>query len=210
MEKKIKLYKFNELDKEIQDKLVEKEKEYEYDSFCEWNLEDLMKEEAKKLLQENFKNATFNEVLYDLSYCQGCGSMISFEIDLQDLNNKYKIFTTKEIEKIKNDKYGNTNIIVKHYDYCNYYHENSYDLDYLDLEYYNEYLDTNKKAEEKLNKLIELFKSDIYLMNCELTKKGYALLEDDDYFTRCSYDYLENISEDLYFKNGDIYKGDYE
>ena len=46
-------------------------------------------------------------------------------------------------------------------------------------------------------------------MNGELTKRGYDLLEDDDYFTRISYEYLEN-NDELYFKNGDIYKGDYE
>ena len=47
-------------------------------------------------------------------------------------------------------------------------------------------------------------------MNKELTRRGYALLEDDDYFTQMAYDYLENVNENLYFKNGDIYNEEYE
>lgn len=227
MEKKIKLYKFNELEKEIQDKLVEKEKELEYESFCEWQLEDLMEEESKDLLKQYFNNATFNKVYYDLSYSQGCGSMIEFTINIEDINNKYHILTNEELRYIQ-DKGIINEIKIYHNDNL-YYHEYTFSIDYYDNFGYWDYEDIKEEyniKEEDFNnlenKIINFlsdynkhdtesqFIKDIINMNRELTKRGYNLLEDDDYFTRCSYDYLENISEDLYFKNGDIYKGDYE
>jgi len=228
MEKKIKLYKFNELEKDIQDKLVEKEKELEYESFCEWQLEDLMEEESKDLLKQYFNNATFNKVYYDLSYSQGSGSMIAFTINIKDINNKYHILSDEELEIIQ--KYDLISDIEIIHDNSLYQHEYTFKIScYSDftMDIYNEdikyeYKDFKEKDYtnmiQKIENLINnynkhytdsQFIKDIINMNEELTQRGYALLEDDDYFTQISYEYLEN-DDKLYFKNGDIYKGDYE
>lgn len=76
-----KIYNFNELDEKIQKKLIEKEKESQKELFCECFLLDEMQEKAKELLQKYFKNnATFKRVFYSLSYCQGDGAMIEFDL----------------------------------------------------------------------------------------------------------------------------------
>ena len=97
-----KIYNFNELDEEIQKKLIEKEKENQKELFCECFLLEEMQEKAKELLQKYFKNnATFESVFYSLSYCQGDGAMIEFEL-----------------------KYYNKIVKIKHNGH--YYHESSF------------------------------------------------------------------------------------
>lgn len=108
------VYKFNELTKEIQEELLEKETNNCQNFFCEFFLKDEMEEKAKKLLNTFFgENAEFNRVLYDLSYCQGSGAMIEFEL-----------------------KYYNSNISIKNYGL--YSHEYSFIIDYNNYNYLNE------------------------------------------------------------------------
>ena len=47
----IKIYKFDELSKDIQENLIEKEKEYQLDAYCECFLLEDMQEEAKSYLK---------------------------------------------------------------------------------------------------------------------------------------------------------------
>ena len=108
------VYKFNELSEKIQEELLEKETSNCQNFFCEFFLKDEMEEKAKELLNIFFgKNAKFNRVLYDLSYCQGSGAMIEFKL-----------------------KYYNSNISIKNYGL--YSHEYSFIIDYDDYNYLNE------------------------------------------------------------------------
>lgn len=108
--KKYDVYNFNELSKEIQKKLIEKEIQDQHEFYIDNYLFEDMQEEAKKLLQKYFKNnkTEFKMVYYDLDYCQGRGAMIEF--------NLY---------------YYNKYIKIKHYG--NYEHERSFIIDSWDL-----------------------------------------------------------------------------
>ena len=69
------IYKFDELSKEVQKKVIEKESE----NLKELEIEDFLKDEmefyGQQLLEENFGDkAIFKNVYYDLSYCQGSGT----------------------------------------------------------------------------------------------------------------------------------------
>lgn len=123
--KVIKIYKFDELSKDIQEKLIEKEKKYQLDVYCECFLLEDMQEEAKRLLQKYFGDkATFKEVYYDLSYCQGSGAMIEFDLI-----------------------YYNKHVTIKH-DSNLYYHENSFTI----IESYGEEL-TEKQYKQLKSKI---------------------------------------------------------
>lgn len=104
--KAINIYEFKELKKDIQDRLIEEERQEQVNDFCNYFLQDEMEEKAKELLKNYFGNkATFKNVYYDLSYCQGSGAMIEFDL-----------------------KYYNEDIEIKH---CgSYSHENSFNYLY--------------------------------------------------------------------------------
>lgn len=72
------VYKFEELEKEIQEKLIEEEKESQYNDYLESFLYEDLREEAKRILKENIKDAELNNIYYSLSYCQGDGAMMEF------------------------------------------------------------------------------------------------------------------------------------
>lgn len=80
--KKYDVYNFNELSKEIQKKLIEKEIQEQNEFYIDNFLFEDMQEEAKQLLQKYFKNnkTEFKAIYYDLSYCQGRGAMIEFNL----------------------------------------------------------------------------------------------------------------------------------
>lgn len=162
-----KVYEFHELDKDIQEKLIEKEREYQKESYCEDFLEYDMTEKAKKLLQKYFKQkAVFSGINYSLSYCQGDGAMIEFEVEY----------------------YGRL-IYVKHDNYCHYYHERSFCLEYANYDYLTD--NQEKQLKEK-----------IYNMNYELMKYGYELIEQE----YSEDDIIEILSENEYFIDGTIYQ----
>ena len=87
IQKEYVLYKFDELSSDVQEKVLEKYIDIEYQGYLEYCLSDDMENLARDLLQTYFKGANYNNIYYDLSYCQGSGSMIAFNIDLEDLNN---------------------------------------------------------------------------------------------------------------------------
>lgn len=100
------IYEFDELPQDIRQKVIEKEAE----NIREADIEDFLKEEmeflATQLLEENFEEkAVFQGVYYSLSYCQGDGAMIEF-----DLN------------------YCGKNVEIRHNPYCHYYHERSFEI----------------------------------------------------------------------------------
>lgn len=178
---KINIYDFKELDKKIQERLIEDEAEMQADDYYRTQLYNDIKDYACKLLRDNFKDSLFLDVYYDLSYAQGSGAMIEFDINIEALNNKYKMLTKKEIEEI-----GITTISVKHVG--NYYHALSFNIDYID-------------TSDKLDKMIEKFKEDIIDMNEQLTKKGYEYMD----FVSDRETLIDILEENKYLKNGTVY-----
>lgn len=191
---KINVYDFKELDKKIQERLIEEEQETQAAIYYETLLDNDMQDYACKLLKDNFKDSLFVDVYYDLSYTQVNGAMIEFDINIEALNNKYKMLTKKEIEKI--EETGFTTISVKHWG--NYCHALSFDLDYQD---YTFYIDNFYKTQEKLDKMIKKFKEDIIDMNEQLTKKGYEYID----FVTDRGTLIDILEENKYLKNGTVY-----
>ena len=87
--KEYEVYKFNELEKDVQEEVLKRYKESEYDFYIDNDLYDDMVDLAQNTLENYFKGAKYNNIYYDLSYSQGSGAMVEFNIDLKDLNNKY-------------------------------------------------------------------------------------------------------------------------
>ena len=188
---KINIYEFKELDKKIQERLIEDMAEIQEDDYYRTQLYNDIKDYACKLLRDNFKDSLFLDVYYDLSYGQGSGAMIEFNINIEALNNKYKMLTKKEIEKI--EETGFTTISIKHVG--NYYHALSFDIDYTF------YIDNSDKLQEKLDKMIEKFKEDIIDINEQVTKKGYEFMD----FVSDRETLIDILEENKYLKNGTIY-----
>ena len=100
------IYEFDELPQDIRKKVIEREAE----NIREADIEDFLEEEMRflaiKLLEENFgEKAVFQDVHYSLSYCQGDGTMIEF-----DLN------------------YCGKDVKIRHNSFCHYYHERSFEI----------------------------------------------------------------------------------
>lgn len=204
------VYKFEELSEEVKEQLIEEQSEKEYESFCEWELETLMNEDAVNLLESIFGEKACSNVvsMYDLSYSQGSGAMIQFDIYLEDANKKLKIFTDKEMEIFK--CYGS---LIKVYHNDNwYYHERSFAIDTLELNYSLDYAFNNEeitekkynKLEEKIEKFENAFYDMVYDINKEHTKVGYGMLEDTEYFKERAEEWL-SCNENLYLKDGEIF-----
>ena len=124
------IYNFDELSKEVQKKVIEREAE----SLRDLEIEDFLKEEmefyAQQLLEENFGDkAIFKNVYYDLSYCQGSGAIIEFELN-----------------------YYGKKLIVQHDVYCHYYHSNSFEIVALDKELTKKQYENLKEKIIKINK----------------------------------------------------------
>lgn len=127
------VYNFNELSKEVQKKVIEREEK----EIRELEIEDFLKEEmefyAQQLLEENFGDkAIFKNVYYDLSYCQGSGAIIEFELN-----------------------YYGKNLIVQHDVYCHYYHSNSFEIVELDKELTQKQYENLKEKIYNINKELE-------------------------------------------------------
>ena len=212
-----KIYKFDELSKEVQDKLIEKEQENVRNDYLEFCLHDDMNYESEVLLEKYFKGANIKNVYYDLSYCQGSGAMIEFSINFEDLNKKYHI-VSKEEERFLTDKGVVNNIIVRHNDNF-YYHEYTFGIDY---NYYNcwsfeDIKDYYKITENEFNTInnrfynlvdysnkhngVSPFITDIVDMNKELTNIGYKLIEHDVDISWIK----ENLNNYEYYENGEVY-----
>ena len=100
------IYEFDELAEDIKQKVIEREAE----GIRQIEIEDFLREEmefyAEQLLEEYFEDkAIFKNVFYSLSYCQGDGAMIEF-----DLN------------------YCGKNVEIRHDPHCHYCHERSFEI----------------------------------------------------------------------------------
>ena len=127
------IYKFDELSKEVQEKVIKREAE----GIKELEIEDFLKDEmefyAEQLLSKNFGDkAIFKNVYYDLSYCQGSGAIIEFELN-----------------------YYGKNLIVQHDVYCHYYHSNSFEIVELDKELTKKQYENLKEKIYNINKELE-------------------------------------------------------
>lgn len=153
--KQIKIYKFNELAKEIQEKLIEKEIEYQKEFYCESFLYDEMKYIANELLQKYFKNnkPELSHIYYDLSYCQGSGAMFEFNL-----------YYYNKLVKIK--QYGH------------YYHKNSFTIDSWELSEKQE-----KQLKEKIISMFDEFtKKGFDLIEYEIPKnEAIEILKENEY-----------------------------
>ena len=198
--KKYEVYKFEELDKEVKEKLLAEQIQKECDLYCESCLFDDMENRAKELLQEYFKGAVFDCIYYDLGYSQGDGAQINFSINILDLNKKYNFLSKKAIKFI--DAVGLSDFKVKNSGW--YYHEKAITIEWYyidDFSYYDDFLTDEevKTINEKLENIINnQFYDDIVNMNRELTKYGYSLIEDEATFSDMAIDYLngERFLED--------------
>lgn len=125
VKKIVKLYEYEELDKEVQEKVLNNEIEELVDDYCEYGLLEDMEEKAVELLKKYFGDkAEFLRVYYSLGYCQGDGAMIDFNV-----------------------RYYNVDIHVKNYG--NYTHERSFIL------VYDSYRNITENRINKLEEKIE-------------------------------------------------------
>lgn len=122
------VYNFNELDKEVREKLIEQKTQECQDDYCEYFLPDDMAYYAEELLKKYFgEKAKLIDIHYDLSYCQGSGAMIEFELE-----------------------YYGKRIKVKH-DRGRYINAYTFILDYADYEYLSE-----KREEQLKDKIVTM------------------------------------------------------
>ena len=153
--KEIEVYNFEELEKDIQENLIEKEMEYQTEAFCEIFLEEEMTEKAKELLQKYFKGkANLKSVYYSLGYCQGDGAMIAFDLT-----------------------YYNESLQIKQYGH--YYHYNSFIID----NNWNISEKRNEKLKDKIrgmNQELEEFGYNL-IENCIDEKDIVEMLQENQY-----------------------------
>ena len=77
--KKFTIYEFKELDQNTQERLIEKEQQYNVEAYCDCCLYEELEEKARELLRKNFKNSKLNNLYYDFSYSQGDGVCLEFD-----------------------------------------------------------------------------------------------------------------------------------
>lgn len=223
------VYNFDELDKGVQDKLIEKRKETEIDDYCNYYLESDMEEVAINLLQEKFVNyksfdnlnliPSFMRIYCDLSYSQGSGSCFEFDVNIRVLLDKYNVFKNSEITRLIIDKelINNNTVHILHNSYCRYYHEYSCTSDYYfdsNLSYddikddYNISQEEFNSIEKILNELLDFdinnlspFWKDCIDMFKKLTKNGYDMIENCVDMDVL----LDNLRLDEYFIDGSVY-----
>ena len=198
------IYNFDELNEDIKNKLIEEEKDKEYQLYLEHSLEDDMTIKASELVKEYFGKASkFDGTYYSLSYCQGDGAMIEFTTYTSVIN--YLLDGGLTYEEIKTiESYGDT-IKVKHNNSCHYYHEKSFTIDYeSDYSYFTD--ENVEELENKIEKLIEKFTDVIIKMNKELTNYGWDMIDRDKYYYDMGY-ILETLRENEYYEDGGVYYG---
>lgn len=217
------IYDFDELNESVKEELIEDKKKSDYDFYMEYLFHDDIGSIASDLINDYFGiTSNYLKTYYSLSYCQGDGAMIEFDINIKDLNNKYKIFSDEEI-RFLTDKGIVNNIEVRH-NSNHYYHEytfginfNYYDMGYTSSDVIDEgYQITDDEfntLEDRLYKLLDdsnkhytdsEFIKDIIKMNRELVKFGYNTIEnyeeDTDFI-------IENLSANEYYEDGGVYYG---
>ena len=186
-----KVYSFDELNKEAQQKAIEKYRETN-EIFL-----DLFKDDIFETLKDNH-NIEMNDLQYSLNYCQGDGLSFSASFDVnhfvnlcfKDLSQKRKDLFFDFIYNIK----SNSN--RGHYSYAS---KSDIEIEVDGSFWYKKHTNINNMLET-----FEVFIQDYYLDLCKkFEEQGYAEIEyqnSDEYISetlRCNgYDFEEN---------GDIY-----
>ena len=222
--KEYKVYTFDELSDIVKEELINKERQYQLETYCDLDLNDDMGSKASDLINDYFGiTSDYLNTYYDLSYSQGSGAMVEFDINIKDLNNKYKLFSDEEI-RFLTDKGIVNDINIRHNN--NFYaHEYTFGINFI---YYNmgysyedcvsEGYDINESdyitLEERLYDLLDdslkhdtesPFIKDIVKMNKELSKYGYKSME---YWGNCDEKEIIELIKDYgneYLENGDVF-----
>jgi hypothetical protein len=178
--KTINIYKFEELNPKIQEKVLNKFRDSETHPFLEESLSELLKEKLKSKDWE-FENL---KIGYSLSYCQGDG-----------FNFVGTITTDKAVFKINSSN-------------CRYSHEKSTDINICQIKIKDKWVDIEDLNDKEILKykpyeLTEAsFKDEYYNLCQEMAKAGYSEIEGD-----LSEEVIkENIGANNYTfrENGDI------
>ena len=188
----LKIYKFEELNKEAQEKAIEKHREFTYqdDAILYW-FPDTCKEYAEENGFLDIKN-----LQYSLSYCQGDG--LSFECENFDKDTLVEMFckyTTKKRALIIYD-YLNVEIKGNNGRYC-YASKNQVDM----------YIDYSQNDTENIDKIVGYVLNDLedlYIEVCnQLEKDGYSEIE----YQLKDETLKENliINDYDFLKNGEMY-----
>ena len=125
--KTIELYKFEELSKEAQEKVVQ------------WYMDDPFRNDIFSEMCNEFYNSEFPnselEAHYDLSYCQGDGYNTEGKLQIYDIIDKLKF--TDEEKKILHSYYDEMNTTFMFH--CN--RQYSYSCKFIDKKYIDEYVE---------------------------------------------------------------------
>lgn len=213
--KKIELnvYSFNELDKEIQRKIIERERESEREFFCDYVLEEDMNYKSKELCDK------FDIELKNCIYDLGCGYRDNVIIEGYIQKNNFiniikdlKLFNKEEIESI-NKYFLFDNIEIKRNSFNSFDVNSNILVNFNNEDYY--YVEDLENDNLELAKLFDKFENFIEdefhniideNINSELVKYGNDLL---DYFYTTDFENdikIKLIDEDvLFFENGDEY-----
>lgn len=158
----INVYKFSELEKSVQEYVIEKYYENEDYPFLSSDLEESLKLNENNIFEDGF------EINYSLGYSQGDGLCVIGDIDIKKIFN----LLTPELQETLKDKVyrlystGNTG----RYAYCSA-DQIGYELDLTDEDDYD-------KMHELLAKEVLPIVQNIYVVLCkELEKHGYSILE---------------------------------
>jgi hypothetical protein len=210
--KKINIYKFEELEKEVQEKVIEK---YFNDIGCDDN-NNLFQEFAKEIIEQvGFKDV---EVNYSLSYCQGDGICFDFKMDIIEVmemleNIKKKVYKEKGYKRLETlvDKLSevisgiktidiNNNIsIYTNKNSCGYYYSRK-NTRYIDFESNN----ISDKLFDYIEKHILPLLKNMYDVVCDtLEEWGYS-----DIYYKPTKEEMEETSfcnEWEYYEDGELY-----
>lgn len=168
--KEYKVFKFEELAPDVQEKVIQKQREWTYE-----NMDlDFFKEDAERRIEnEGFENV---KVYFDLSYSQGSGlcfeGSLNWDKFLQRNPHHYSEF--KKGLKFLKELY--ISVCIKHSG--NYYHSNSVSINVDIGDFPDNITEKQSKRIEELQEQIERVITDLKDELCkELEKQGYDEIE---------------------------------
>lgn len=190
------IYLFNELDEEIQNKIMENEMEFWMEGRCEEFYRDF-------ILELNDVGFSELEPLYSLGYCQGDGCCVEGKIYLNEvLENKdiMENFSKDEIRRLKYIDCEVENEIKIEHNSNYYYHANTMSF------YANVYVNTYTHG-KNWELMIDVFDklegvlADYFMALCNrMEEVGYEMIYDRDGLR----EWLEE-SDDEYYEDGRQY-----
>lgn len=183
-----KVYRFSELEKTVQEKVIEKWYEEEEYPFLTEDLEQELENDERNIFEDDFK------LLYSLSYCQGDGLSIKGNIDKEKILN----LLPEELKEKFKDKIYSIGSTGNKGHYCFHSIQDIvYELDLNDEDDHDEFYTI---FEEEILPIIQ----NIYCELCKTLKRsGYSILE-----YRMSIEEFSELSDRNcyeYFENGKMY-----